>query len=905
MTTSQIESRIHASDVLAPGEPAPFIRYGAAVMLVICTALLRWLLNPILGNYVPFITFYLGVVVSAWIGGVGPGVLSTLLSLGTVWYLYIPDSGSFHISHTAEAGGLVVFFIMSLAIVAVTSRFRTIKRRAVQAERLAYANEDLVRATLLSIGDGIITTDERGRVVTMNPIAELLTGWNVNDAAGQPLDAVFKIVRESDGQPVENPVTRALAEGKIVGLANHTILVAQDGTRRPIDDSAAPIRTSDGSITGVVLVFRDVTERRAVETRLEQSERNLSDFFENASIGLHWAGPDGTILRANRADMALLGYSPKEYIGHHVAEFHADQDVANDLLRRLSAGERIEDYPARLRCKDGSIRHVLIDSSVLWENGKFIHTRSFTRDMTESHRAEIANRRLAAIVESSDDAIVGKDLNGIVSSWNSGAERLFGYSAAEMIGQPIQTLIPDDRVSEEPEILRRIARGERVDHYETVRRHKDGHLIHVSLTISPIRDASGRIVGASKIARDITGRVQADAERRTLLESERAARAEAERAMRLRDEFLALVSHELRTPLNGILGWAQLLKRQNSVESVAEAAAAIERGARAQAQLIDDLLDMNRIMTGKLHLDIQTVRLAPMIESAIATLRPAAEAKSIRIQTTLDTNDAPIKGDTIRLQQVVWNLVSNAIKFTPKGGAIQILLERVNSHVEISVADTGAGISAEFLPHVFERFRQADSSTTRRHGGLGLGLAIAKQLVELHGGTISAESPGEGLGSTFHVRLPVSIVRRAEQTEPAYSSAPAGNAISLQGVQILVLDDDPDTGRVIQRMLEGAGASVFACSSTEQAFQQVEKGSPEVILSDIGMPGMDGYQFVGGLRERGVSTPAIAITAFARPEDRIRALQAGFSMHLPKPIEATELFTVIQAVLRNNGRVIS
>ena len=369
---------------------------------------------------------------------------------------------------------------------------------------------DWLRVTLTSIGDAVVTTDTEGRVLSLNRIAEDLTGWTEHEAQGRPLVEVFRIVNEQSREPVENPAERALREGRIVGLANHTILIARNGFETPIDDSAAPIRDHQGSLYGVVLIFRSIADRKQAEEALRQSERELADFFENASVGLHWVGADGTVLRVNRAELDLLGYSRQEYVGHHIADFHADQPVITDILRRLSDRETLRDYEARMLCKDGSIRHVLIDSSSLWEDGRFIHSRCFTRDITDRKRVEEVQAQLAAIVEFSQDAIISKTLDSQIRSWNAGAQQLFGYTPEEAIGRPITLLIPPERQDEERAIVERLRRGELIDHYETVRLSKEGRRIDVSLTISPIRDSASRIIGASKIVRDITARKRAE-----------------------------------------------------------------------------------------------------------------------------------------------------------------------------------------------------------------------------------------------------------------------------------------------------------------------------------------------------------------------------------------------------------
>ena len=524
----------------------------------------------------------------------------------------------------------------------------------------------------------------------------------------------------------------------------------------------------------------------------------------------------------------------------------------------------------------------------------------------DTNSPELLQARLAAIVASSDDAIVSKDLNGVVQSWNEGAERLFGYAAAEMIGRPILPIIPPDRQQEEPEILARLRRGDRVDHFETVRRRKNGELIHVSVTISPIRDSTGRIVGASKIARDITALKSMIVERERLLKSEQEARREAEHSSRMKDEFLATLSHELRTPLNAILGWAQLLQiRPTSAADLTEGLETIARNARAQTKLIEELLDMSRIISGKLRLDVQTVDLERVISDSIESVRPAADAKTIRLLKIFDPAAATVRGDAGRLQQVVWNLLTNAIKFTPKGGRVQIYLQRVNSHVEIVVSDTGEGIDAEYMSRLFTRFSQADATSTRRHGGLGLGLAIVRHITELHGGRVSATSPGPGQGATFTVALPLTAVHddRPQHlahpvVEPAADdAAPTLPSIELSGVRVLVVDDEPDARALIKRVLEMSSATVITASTAAEGLEALRSERPHVLLSDIGMPGEDGYSLLKKVRElppsEGGSIPAAALTAFARSEDRRRALLAGFQLHVPKPVEPPELLAVV------------
>jgi PAS domain S-box-containing protein len=536
--------------------------------------------------------------------------------------------------------------------------------------------------------------------------------------------------------------------------------------------------------------------------------------------------------------------------------------------------------------------------------GTLLMSHSFNDDQLRLSAMPRDAFRLAAIVDSSDDAIVGKDLNGIVTSWNAAAERLFGYSATEMIGQSIRRVIPDDRQQEEDEVLRKIRLGEKVDHYETIRRKKDGTLFPVSLTISPILDERRVVIGASKIARDITDRQRADDERRRLLDIARAAN-------RLKDEFLATLSHELRTPLNAIVGYARMM--QSGLIAPAKQGHAVDtivRNASSLSQMIEDVLDVSRIVSGKLRLNVQPVEMSTVVRQAVETAQPAADAKGIRLDVIVDPRGTVVSGDPDRLRQVLWNLCSNAVKFSNRGGRVQVRLERANSHVEVTVTDGGIGIAAEFLPHLFERFSQADAGTTRAHAGLGLGLAISRHFVELQGGRISAHSEGPGLGSTFRVELPVRSVQpvvvetRHHPVEPSYGATDP--VPRLNGVHILVVDDDPDALALSREILETTGATVTTADSGQDALDKLRDGRQNVLIADIGMPRMDGFELIRRVRNSDDidvrEIPAGALTAFARSEDRTRAMQCGFEVHLSKPIDPAELMAAAASLARRQKR---
>ena len=734
-------------------------------------------------------------------------------------------------------------------------------------------------AMLASIGDGVIATDRETRVVFMNTVAEALVGWKRDEAMGQPLDTVFRIVNERTRETVENPATEAFREGYVVGLANHTTLIGRDGTERPIDDSASPIHDGRGRVTGCVLVFRDITDRRRAELALERSERELSDFFENANVGLHWVGPDGLVLRVNQAELDLLGYRPGEYVGRNIAEFHADQPVIEDILARLLHGESLTQYPARMRGKDGSIKHVLINSSGLWEDGKFVHSRCFTLDVTDRKRAEETRALLAAIVAASDDAIVSKTLDGVIQSWNAGARRLYGYSESEAVGQPITLIIPPELHDEERAILARLRRGERIDHYETMRVSKDHRRIDVSLTISPIYDGSGRIIGASKVGRDITERKRA----------EKALREAEER----KDEFLAVLGHELRNPLAPLRTGADLLEhaaaRPDLIESIRSM---MNRQLAHMTRLLDDLLDVSRISSGKLELQRAPLDLQGVIEAAVELARPLIDEHDHELTIRRADQPMPIEGDFDRLTQVLGNLLSNAAKYMEPGGTVTLETEVKGDHAFVRVRDTGLGIPPDRLDYVFEMFSQVPEHRGRMgSGGVGIGLALSRRLLALHGGEIEARSEGLGYGSEFVVRLPLTAPADAEASTVG-SGDPAARAPRQR---VLVVDDNVDAAESLRVALEFEGHVVETAHDGPAAIASVESFAPDTVLLDIGLPQMDGYEVARRIRGRSGDQRVllIAVTGWGQEEDKQRAHDAGFDRHLTKPATVAQITSLM------------
>lgn len=755
---------------------------------------------------------------------------------------------------------------------------------AKESQQAVADQREWLRVTLASIGDGVITTDSSGNVTFLNPIAESLTGWSFADASGKSLTDVFNIVNEETRKQVENPTVRALREGVVVGLANHTLLISKDGTERPIDDSAAPIRNAQGEVAGVVLVFRDITERK---------------------------------------------------------------------------------------------------------------------------RAEREMAHLAAIVASSDDAIISKDLNGIITSWNRGAQRLFGYEAEEVVGKPILLLIPAGHKEEESSILERIRRGEVTEHYETVRQRKDGSFLDISLSVSPVRDASGQIIGASKIARDITARkrMEADLEvseiryrrlfeaakdgilildtvhgrvtdanpfmanllgyskeefigkelweigllkdasqsramvrelkdnkyirydhlpletntgrkvdvevvanvyqedhqpviqcnirditERSQLEQKTKEQAESLADLhRRKDEFLAMLSHELRNPLAPIQNAVHLLRLQRDRSPLqAEAHGMIDRQVALLVRLVDDLLEVSRITTGRIHLQKDRVDLRAIVDRSVEATQPQAGQKAQSVTKALPGQPVFVYGDPLRLEQVVVNLLNNASKFTDRGGHIWVGLHQQGNETVLRVRDTGVGIAPDMLSRIFDLFTQADKSLDRAQGGLGIGLALVQSLVTMHHGRVEVHS-SPGQGSEFIVTLPLDLT--LAPTTAAVSDMPAPS----HALKVLVVDDNQDAATGVSILLQTFGHDVRLAYDGASAMQAALEYVPDVVLLDIGLPAVSGYEVAKWMRQQPAlkNVVLVALTGYGQESDRQRTKDAGFDHHLTKPAE----FAKVQAIL--------
>jgi PAS domain S-box-containing protein len=642
---------------------------------------------------------------------------------------------------------------------------QVLQRRTEELEQ----QREWFEVTLASIGDAVVTTDVHGNISFLNPIAESMMGSLQAEACGEPLTRLFDIVNEETRQPVDNPVNTALRTGQVVSLATQTSLRTRDGREIAIEDSAAPIRNHRGEVVGAVMVFRDVTHRRAAEKELRRSEQLLADFFENAAVGLHWVGPDGTVLRVNQTELDLLGYAREEYIGRHIAEFHADAQVISDILTRLRCGESLHSYEARLRCKDGSIKHVLISSNVLWEDGHFIHTRCFTRDVTAQKQAEIALREQIAVRE----------------------------------------------------------------------------------------------------------RVEA-----ALLEADRR-----------KDEFLAVLAHELRNPMAPLRNGLRLAHKHLQGTELLSLVEMMDRQVTHLTRLVNDLMDISRVTRGVIELRRAPVLLSDVIERSVEAVRPAIDTKGHVLTVRIADEDMHVNGDADRLTQIVSNLLANSAKYTPERGAIDVTCFREGQYAAIKVKDSGIGIPADQLDRVFDMFSQVRSHQSRSEGGLGIGLALVKTLVQMHDGDIHVASAGHGRGSTFAVRLPLST---AERLQPVPQDAVLADGGPLR---ILVADDNFDSADSLRMLLQSVGHEVEVAENGLRALQMFGRMKPTLIFMDIGMPVMDGIEATRRIRAHpdGATAYIVALTGWGQSDDRAKSAEAGMSRHVVKPVGHEELQEIFDA----------
>jgi len=828
-------------------------------------------------------------------------------------------------------------------------------------EEAVKENEERTRLILETALDAVVMIDGQGLITDWNPQAERIFGWTRPEVIGKGLTET--IIPPQHREAHDRGFRHYLGTGVGPLLKKRIEITAlhRQGREFPVELSITPV--GFGNQIYFSAFVRDITERKHAEEALQESEEQLRLALDAARMGAwDYDIQTGAVKWSSNLEL-IHGLLPGSFGGtfdDNQMDIHPDdrRQVVESLRRTIEHGEEHAiDY--RIIRPDGAVRWVEGKGQVIRDDsGRAIRVAGICTDITErkhaeAERAELLAREQAARIKAEKATEMIKRVQAVT---DTALQHLALNELSHEMLVRILDLLDCDSVAilllsdDGQNLTVRAALGleERVADEVRV---PIGHGIagHIAASCLPliVDDVSavevvtpllrekircligapllveGRVLGVIhadraearlfsqedlRLVQLVADRIALAMDRARLYEAEQKARIQAEEANRAKDEFLATVSHELRTPLNAIVGWCGMLRSGRLDQpTVDRAIEIIDRNARVQAQLIEDILDVSRIITGKLGFDVRPVELTQIIEAAVDSVRLAAEAKGIRVQCLLDPRTSPVSGDPNRLQQIVWNLLSNAVKFTPKGGQVQIQLKAADWNVEIIVSDTGQGINAEFLPHMFEQFRQADSATTRRFGGLGLGLAIVRHLVELHGGTIQAESAGEGQGATFTVRLPVMIGSEPNEAGELGAGRQAGQAqLSLSGLRVLAVDDEADARELLTAMLSKCDAQVRATASATEALEVLANWHPDVLISDIEMPDIDGYSLIRQVREleadRGGQIPAVALTAHARVEDRLRALRAGFQIHVSKPIEPTELAIVLASLTGRTTR---
>ncbi len=1014
--------------------PPPPLRYGVVPLAVAAAMLLRWPLWDVLRGDLAYLFLWPVVIACAWYGGLGPGLLATALSATAATYFLLEPRFSLGIATPADLLGLLVFVSVNVAVSFLCEKLHRGRRRAERrAEEVARERERL-RVSLTSIGDAVISVDGQGRVAFMNPTAETLTGWGQGDAEGRPLDDVFRIVNEQTRRPVENPATRVLQEGVVVGLANHTVLIARDGKERPIDDSAAPIRGEKGRVVGCVLVFRDITERRQLErenaSRLLDA-RLLASIVESSEDAIISKSLDGIIQTWNAAAERMFGYAAGQAVGRHVSLIiPADRLAEEDrIIASLKAGRRIEHFETvRLRSDGQPVLVSLTISPVKDEAGRVIGASKIARDITAQRQAEERERRL--LVEAAeanakfraffDQGILFAgimDAGGILLEANRLAWEGYGYARGQGIGKPFWEgpwWTPSPAlVGRVREACAQAAAG------QTYRGEwpyfvADGSERVVDAILLPVKDEAGRVVFLAGTGIDITDRKRAEAERQkfvTLVENstdfigmcdvegvpffvnraglrmvgldgiEQARRtpvrdfffpedqhrimdeffpsvlkkghgetevkfrhfqtgearwmaykvltltdaagqpvafatvsqdvterrrmedelrqlaANLSDADRRKDEFLATLAHELRNPLAPIRNALQIMQLSPDPEVHEQSRSLMQRQLDQIVRLVDDLLDVSRISTGKLVLRKERVELRSVVNGAVETSRPLIERMGHRLTVTLPEQKLTVDADPTRLGQVFCNLLNNAAKYSDRGGHVRLTAERQGGDVLVSVNDTGVGIAADHLPGIFQMFSQVEGTLERSQDGLGIGLTLVKRLVELHGGRIEARSEGPGKGSEFVVRLPL-VAEASGPLAPAATGEPPAPESSLR---ILIVDDNRDSADSLGMLLRIMGNDIRTAYDGQQGVDLAGEFRPDVLLLDIGLPKLNGFEACRRIREQpwGQRMTVIAVTGWGQDGDRQRTHEAGFDYHMVKPVDpqaVMKLLAGLQAV---------
>lgn len=883
-------------------------RYGLAVAVAAGAMLLQFVLQPLWASRYPLIGFFPAIMLSGWFGGFWPGIVTTLLSAQGAQYFWI-NPGHLTVGTRGDLAALLLFVAIGAVISALNEMWRRgtvgmaqseqrLRALQVAADRARVGAETVARHLELAVEAGRMAAWEytmQTGVVKWSPGLEAIHGLAPGTFPGT-FEAFCNEIHPEDRDRVLRAIDAAVTERR-----DHHVqyrIIRADGRVRWVEGRGRLFLDAAQQPDRIAGVCSDITERKQAEERLSEQAALL----ETINDAIYKMDPDLRITHWNPAAERMYGYSAGEAIGtkgFELLQSGGTEEQRAAFVNRVEAGEIVR-TEAELRTKNGS--KVWSDITAIAKrraDGTFVGLIAVHRDITTRKRAD---ERFRLAVEAAPAAMILVDRQGAIVMLNALTEQLLGYARDEIIGQSIERLVPV-RFRGHHSIYRehfgvhaqRRPMGAGRDLYAL---RKDGSEVPVEIGLSPIETVDGLFVLAA--VTDITERKQVEEERAQLLVREQTARAEMERAGRLKDEFLAVLSHELRTPLNAVLGYAHLLGTGAlSVERTSHAIGAIRRNAQAQARLIESLLDLSRIMAGKFELEVERLDVAKLVETSVDVVRPDAEAKEIRLDVVLPPDLPSLDGDGGRLQQVLGNVLSNGIKFTPRGGRVSVHVDQQGGTVRIQISDTGHGIAPEFLPYVFDRFRQADSPGGRSRAGLGLGLALVREMVHAHGGTVAAESPGDGQGSTFTVTLPWSMSGAA----PSDESRPATQAGSLERLDILIVDDDGDVRDLLALLLESRGATVRSVSSAAGAVEAIARRRPDVLLADIGMPEEDGYSLIRKVRSRdrqqqAAHLPAIAVTAYATARDREQAIADGYDGHVAKPVDPDALTRAITRIAK-------
>jgi PAS domain S-box-containing protein len=849
-------------------------------LVCLATALgLRYVLNQTVGNALPFVTVFAAIAAAQWFGGRRAAIPVALLGLVGSVLILAPTDGRTRIDEVGGVLGITAFLFTSALIIGFGEAART-------AQDAAHERSETLRVTVHSIGDAVIATDTRGHVTSLNAVAESLTGWTHAEAVGQPLNTVFRIVNEDTRQPVENPAAKALLEGTIVGLANHTVLIRRDGVEYPIDDSAAPIRDAQGQVSGCVLVFRDVTLQRQLDRERAsqlQTARLLSAIIDSSEDAIIRKRLDGTIETWNAGAEQLFGYRAAEAIGRHISLVIPPEriDEEEQIIATLKAGRRISHFETERTRADGTRIWVsLTISPIVDDTGAVVAASKIVRDVTRRIQAEAEREKLVKVLENSQDFIGMCDLQGVPFYVNRAGLKMVGLDSLEQAKQtPVaEFFFPEDQARMIGEFFPRVLREGQGEIDIRFRHFKTGAARWMAYKVLTLTDHTGTPTGFATVSQDVT-------ERKALAD-------DLVEADRRKNEFLAMLAHELRNPLAPLTNAVQAIRlREPGDENTVTAATDIlERQIRQMSRLVNDLLDASRISRGKIELRRARIALRAVVDEAIETVRPLLARQEHTLTTALTSEPIYVDGDAGRLCQVIGNLLSNAAKFTDKGGHIRLSLAREGDEAVIRVRDSGIGIAPEHLGTLFDMFVQIDTSIERSRDGLGIGLTLVKRLVELHGGSVEAHSDGPGRGSEFTVRLAVQQAAVAPHKPDV--SAPAVDAVARR---VLLVDDSHDAAESLAMLLEFEGHEISIAHDGAEAVRAAERVRPDVVLMDIGLPILNGYEACRRIRDHpwGATMLMVAITGWGQEEDREQSHAAGFDLHLVKPVDHAELLRVV------------